>query len=299
MQPDLTAISQPVARAGVLSELREIGRDLWEYRDLLLQLTRRDLKIRYKQAVMGFAWAVFMPLLIVLAGCLIRFVMAEVAGTSINRTTIAGLTVKSLGWSFFVGTVGFAVQSLTGNMNLVSKVYFPREVLPLSATLAHSVDTTLAAVVVGLMLLFLGITVSPALLWVPLLALLLYLLTAGAALLLSCANLFFRDVKYIVQVLLTFGIFFTPVLFEPAMLGPKRSMLAMLNPLAPLLEGLRLSVVVGHNLLTPLVEVNRHGQAVLAWSPWMLAYSAGWAVLGLIVSALLFHRLEFVFAEYV
>jgi ABC-type polysaccharide/polyol phosphate export permease len=73
----------------------------------------------------------------------------------------------------------------------------------------------------------------------------------------------------------------------------------MLNPLAPLLEGLRLSVVVGHNLLTPLVEINRHGQEVLAWSPWMLAYSAAWTGIGGVVSALLFHRLEFVFAEYV
>jgi lipopolysaccharide transport system permease protein len=299
MQPELTLAAPPARRTGMVSELREIGHDLWEYRDLLLQLTRRDLKVRYKQAVMGFAWAIFMPLLIVLAGCMIRFIMAEVSGRSIDRAAIAGLSIKSLGWSFFVGTIGFAVQSLTGNMNLVAKVYFPREVLPLATTLAHCADSMLGAVVVGLMLFFLGVTASPAMLWAPVLALLLCLLTAGAGLLLSCANLFFRDVKYIVQVLLTFGIFFTPVLFEPAMLGPKWSLVAMLNPLAPLLEGLRLSVVGGHNLLDPLIEINRHGQAVLAWSPWMLAYSAAWAGLGTLISALLFHRLEFVFAEYV
>src|SRR4029078_9948944 len=135
---------------------------------------------------------------------------------------------------------------------------FPREVLPLSATLAQTVDTLLGSVVVTLLIGFLCVRVSPALLWVPVLALLLYFFPAGVALFLSCANLFFRDVKYIVQVLLTFGIFFTPVLFEPAMLGPTLGTLAMLNPLAPLLEGLRLSVVAGHDLLTPLVEVNRH-----------------------------------------
>ena len=298
MQPELTTTAEP-ARGGMFSELREIVNDLWEYRDLLLQLTRRDLKVRYKQAVMGFAWAIFMPLLIVLAGCMIRFIMAEVSGRSIDRAAIAGLTVKSLGWSCFVGTIGFAVQSLTGNMNLVAKVYFPREVLPLATTLAHCADSALGAAVVSLMLIFLGVRPSPALIWVPVLALILVLLTAGASLLLSCANLFFRDVKYIVQVLLTFGIFFTPVLFEPAMLGPKWSMVAMLNPLAPLLEGLRLAVVGGHNLLHPLIEINRHGQAVLAWSPWMLVYSAAWAGLGTLGSALLFHRLEFVFAEYV
>jgi len=300
MQPNLTATPPPVAsRPGMFSELREIGHDLWEHRDLLLQLARRDLKVRYKQAVMGFAWAIFMPLLIVLAGCMVRLIMAEMSGSTVNRTAIAGLTVKSLGWSFFVGTIGFAVQSLTGNMNLVAKVYFPREVLPLSATLAQTVDTLLGTAVVSLLIGFLGVGPRLTMLWVPVIAVLLYLLTAGLALLLSCANLFFRDVKYIVQVLLTFGIFFTPVLFEPAMLGPKLSTLAMLNPLAPLLEGLRLSVVAGHDLLTPLVEVNRHGQAVLVWSPWMLGYSAAWAAIGSVASALLFHRLEFVFAEYV
>jgi ABC-type polysaccharide/polyol phosphate export permease len=299
MQPDLVAAPPPVARPGVINDLREIGHDLVEHRDLLFQLTRRDLKVRYKQAAMGFAWAVFMPLLIVLAGILVRVIMAQVSGSTVNRVAIAGLSVKSLGWSFFVGTIGFAVQSLTNNMNLVAKVYFPREVLPLSATLAQTVDTLLGSVVVTLLIGILGVRLSPALLWVPVLAVLLYFFTAGVALLLSCANLFFRDVKYIVQVLLTFGIFFTPVLFEPAMLGPKLSTIAMLNPLAPLLEGLRLSVVVGHNLLTPLVEINRHGQEVLAWSPWMLAYSAAWTGIGGVVSALLFHRLEFVFAEYV
>lgn len=298
MQPDLTA-PPPVARTGMWAQLREIARDLVEHRDLLLQLTRRDLKVRYKQAVMGFAWAVFMPLLIVLAGCLVRIIMAQVAGSSVNRIAVAGLAVKSLGWSFFVGTIGFAVQSLTNNMNLVAKVYFPREVLPLSATLAQTVDTLLGSAVVAILIGLMGVRPGPTLLWVPVLGLLLYLFTAGVALLLSCANLFFRDVKYIVQVLLTFGIFFTPVLFEPAMLGPKLSTLAMLNPLAPLLEGLRLSVVAGHDLLTPLVEINRHGQAVVAWSPWMLAYSAAWTVTGGIASALAFHRLEFVFAEYV
>jgi len=299
MQPDLTAAPPAVAPPEGVNGLREIGRELVEHRDLLLQLTRRDLKLRYKQAVMGFAWAVFMPLLIILAGCLVRVIMAQVSGSTVNRTAIAGLAVKSLGWSFFVGTIGFAVQSLTNNMNLVAKVYFPREVLPLSTTLAQTVDTLLGAIVVTLLVGFLGVRPSPALLWVPIIGLLLYLFTAGVALLLSCANLFFRDVKYIVQVLLTFGIFFTPVLFEPAMLGPKLSTLAMLNPLAPLLEGLRLSVVAGHDLLIPLVEINRHGQAVLAWSPWMLVYSAAWAGIASVMGALLFHRLEFIFAEYV
>ena len=96
------------------------------------------------------------------------------------------------------------------------------------------------------------------------------LFTTGVSLFLSCANLFFRDVKYIVQVVLMFGIFFTPIFFEPAMLGPKGAYLAMLNPLTGILEGLRLSVVEGHNLLEPLTVVVK-GVPRVAWEPWELA----------------------------
>ena len=122
--------------------------------------------------------------------------------------------------------------------------------------------------------------------------------TAGSALLLSCGNLFFRDVKYIVQVLLTFGIFFTPVFFEPAMLGAVGARVVLLNPLAAILEGFRLVVVNGHSLWQPLLQAGPHGTTQLAWSPWWLAYSAAWAVGGLVASALLFHRAEAIFAEH-
>jgi ABC-type polysaccharide/polyol phosphate export permease len=122
-------------------------------------------------------------------------------------------------------------------------------------------------------------------------------LTAGLALLLSCANVFFRDVKYIVQTLLTFGIFFTPVFYEPQMLGVTGARLVMLNPLAPLLEGLRLSLIEGHNLFEPLTAAVRSGVAVV-WSPWYLAYSAVWAFGGLALSAVIFHRAESAYPEY-
>jgi lipopolysaccharide transport system permease protein len=297
--PHDTVVPTPPHSGGVLADLREIVTDVWQRRDLLYQLARRDVRIRYKQAVMGFAWAIFMPLLVVLAGFLIRLAMATVSGSELPTTTIAGLAVKSLPWAFFVGAIGFAVNSLTGNMNLVSKVYFPREVLPLATTGAQMFDTLIGAAGLLILLPILGVRPTIALLWVPLLALTLLMFTAAAGLFLSCANLFFRDVKYIVQVLLTFGIFFTPVLFEPAMLGPTGAKLVMLNPLAPLLEGFRLSVVQGHNLAEPLMQLTKSGAEAVAWQPWYLLYSGAWAVLGLIGSALMFHRLEFVFAEYV
>jgi len=168
-------------------------------------------------------------------------------------------------------------------------------VLPLAATLGQAFDALIGACVLVLVLPFLDVHLSMALLWVPLLVLLLFLLTVAASLFLSCANLFFRDVKYMVQVMLMFGIFFTPVFFDPAMMGRRLAGLIMLNPLSPLLEGLRLAVVQQHDLLVPIVA----SDGIVVWSPLYLAYAALWAVLGLAASAMIFHRSEFVFAEYI
>ena len=280
----------------MIGDYREIVFDLWHGRDLLYQLTLRDIRIRYKQAVMGFGWSIFMPIMVVLSGALVRYAMALVSGVHLDVTDVAGLAVKALPWAFFVGTIGFATTSLTANMNLVSKVYFPREVLPLSSTFAQCFDTLIGLSALAVILPFLGVRASWGLLWVPVLLFLLVTFTAAASLFLSCANLFFRDVKYIVQVMLTFGIFFTPVFFEPSMLGARGSRLVMLNPLSPILEGMRLAVVKGHNLFEPLAATAKGG---IVWEPWYLLYSAAWAIVGLLLASLLFHRSEFVFAEYV
>jgi ABC-type polysaccharide/polyol phosphate export permease len=279
--------------------MAEVARDFWQYRELLYQLTRRDIRIRYKQAAMGFGWAIFMPIFVVAAGVLVRFAMANLSGSHLDLGGVAGLVVKSLPWSFFVGSLGFAAAALVGNSNLVSKVYFPREILPLSVMLAQGFDTLIGGVAVAIMLLAAGIRPSLAALWVVPLVVMLLALTLGVGFFVACTNLFYRDVKYIVQVLVTFGIFLTPVFFEPAMFGPLGSKVMMLNPLAPILEGLRLSVVAHHNLLEPLTVVSAKGVEVLAWTPWYLAYGAAVSLLALVGSALLFHRLERLFAEYV
>ncbi len=298
--PSPAAESAPPAevRRGALADLGEIVRDLVFYRDLLFQLTLRDIRIRYKQAVMGFGWALFMPIVIVLAGLVVRIAMAQVSGGEIETASLAGVAVKSLPWAFFVGAINFATPALTGNMNLVTKIYFPREVLPLSAVLAQTVDSTIGTVVLFMIIPFIGVAPDWAWAWVPLLALLLFVFTAASGLFLSCANLFFRDVKYIVQVVLMFGIFFTPIFFEPAMFGELGSRIILLNPLSPIVEGLRLSVVEGHNLLDPVLHT-KGADSFLVWSPWYLVYSAVVAIVGLLGSALLFHRSEFVFAEYI
>ena len=279
--------------------LREMVQELVQYRELLWQMVLRDIRIRYKQAVMGFGWALLMPLLIVGAGCLVKIALARASGDGVDLPRVAGMSVKALGWAFFAGALGFAANSLVSNMTLVTKVYFPRELFPLSAVLTQLFDTMIGGVFLAVLLvIFAHVGPSWGLLWIPLLLIILVAQTAAAALFFSCANVFFRDVKYIVQVLLTFGIFFTPVFYEPELFGPTGAQLMMLNPLSPALEGLRLAIVEQHNLMYPVVAQLDNVQ-IWIWHPAYLLYAGLVAVVGLVLAWLIFHRSEFIFAEYI
>jgi lipopolysaccharide transport system permease protein len=288
-----------VVRRSFFGDIREIVRELWEFRDLVHQLTLRDIRVRYTQAVMGVGWALFAPMLIVLSGLLVRYAMAQASGRPVSLLAIGATALKAVPWSFFSGSLNLATVSLISNKTLITKLYFPRESIPMATVFAQTKDLAVAFGVLAVVLPFLGLTLSPNLLWAPLLLVLLVTYTLACAVFLSCANLFFRDVKYLVQLLLTFGIFLTPIFFEPQAFGPVGARIVMLNPLAPIIEGLRLSVIDGHNLLAPVVEVNKRGLAVLVWSPWYLAYSVLATVGGLLVSLRLFRRVTYIFAEYV
>src|SRR5690349_12873475 len=215
-----------------------VVREVWDARDLVMQFVRRDITLRYTQAVMGFAWALLMPLLVVGAGMMFRIVLATISNNPLEGATIASLAAKALPWAFFSSALSMATQSIIGNSNLIGKVYFPREVLPLSTVIAQSPDIVVGLVVVAVIMPFVGAHLSWSGLWVFIVLPLLLLFTTGCALLLSCANLFYRDVKYIVQVLLNFGVFATPVFFEPQMLGPKGSTIMMLLPLSPFVQAM-------------------------------------------------------------
>jgi len=254
-------------------------RELLHYRGLLFMLTWRDIKARYKQSMMGFFWAVLMPLLIVGAGLLVRVAFSVKSGEHIPLADISAIALKSLPWAFFISAVKFGTNSMVSNPNLVTKIYFPREVFPVAAVLASLFDATIASSVVILLLVVARVGVSWQLLWVPLLLLLIVTFTMAAAMLLSCANLFFRDVKYLVDVLLTFGIFFTPVFYDAHSLG-KWAPLLLLNPLGTLLQSLSDTVVY-------------HSAPAGNW----LAYAATAAVGGLYLAWRIFDRAEVSFAE--
>lgn len=287
--------SNLLPRRSIVADLREILADLVRYREVLTELTRRDLRIRYKQAIMGVLWAVLTPLVVALSGWILRLAFSSIAGTPASSAELAGIAVKAIGWSFFVGALGFGTASITANLPLVTKVYFPRALLPLSAVATQVVDSAIGVGALIVVLPFFDVHLSRQLLWVPVLGALLVALTTGITLLASCANVFFRDAKHLVQLMVSFGIFFTPVFFNADAFGSRGRAFLMANPLGPVLEGLRLTIVQGHDLLSPLASVN----GGLAWSPWYLVWSSAWAVVGTLGAAVIFHRSEFAFAEYV
>lgn len=259
----------------MIKALREILRS----RELLYMITWREIRIRYKQSVMGLLWAVLMPIIITGAGVMVRLVASKVSGHPITAADIGGIGVKALPWAFFVSALRFGTTSLTGNSSLVTKIKFPRLVFPLSSVLTSLFDMAIAIPVLLLLLPFAGVRPSVTMLWVPALLLTLTLFTAGLCILFSAANLFFRDIKYLVEVVLTFAIFFTPVLYSASLAGKWRWVL-MLNPVSSVLDGLDASIV-------------RVQQPDLAW----LAYSIGVAGFLFWGGVFFFRKLEPRFAE--
>ncbi len=221
-------------------------KELIKYRDLLYMLTLRDIKIRYKQSVMGFLWAIFMPIVAILAGILIKTAFAFVAKQPFDLKGIASVSVKVLPWTFFISAIKFSVQSLVGNGELVTKIYFPKQVLPFASILACLFDLCVATITLAIILSFAQIGISIYILWLPVLLIFLVLFTAGLGLILASANLFFRDIKYIVEVILMFGIFFTPVFYDANTFGRLRPIL-LLNPIGSILEGIN-SIIILHEI---------------------------------------------------
>lgn len=276
--------------------IRKIVSELWDSRDLVVQFILRDLTVRYTQAIMGFAWALLMPVLIVGAGLIFRIVISNLSGTESQTSSIASLLVKALPWSFFSVALSMATQSILAYANLIGKVKFPRESLPLASVVAQGTDLVVGGAFVSLVLPFLGVSLSWNILWAIPIVLMLITFTVGCGLMLSCANLFYRDVKYIVQVLLNFGVFATPVFFEPEMLGPKFGGIMLKLPLSPFIEGIDLAIVRGHNLLEPLSLPGSKGM-VEVWSPWMLGYAASLAIVSVFLGLRIFRRGSARFAE--
>lgn len=258
-------------------DVREIAREQVEYRELLLELTRRDLLVRYKQTMLGFGWAISMPL--------VNMIVFSVVFTRVARleTTVpyplfafAGL----LPWSFFASSLRFAADSLTRHASLITKVYFPREVLPFSAIAVGLVDFGVGAVVLMGLMLYYGVGVTWSLLALPIVVLVQVLFTAGISLLLAMGNLFYRDVKYLFELVLTVWMFATSVVYPIEHVGGRLGAILMLNPMTHIIDAYRTLLFAGH---------------LPSLGPFLA--TAGGALVFLTLSWLAFHRMRFSFAE--
>ena len=265
------------AGANVLHDFREMVTEQVAHRELLFRMAHRDLLLRYKQTVMGVAWAVFMPLVNTAIFSVIFTRVAPIdTGMPYPVYAFSGLLI----WNAFSSSLRFAVVSLTSNSNLVTKLYFPREIFPLSSVLVTLIDTALASLVLVALMIYYHIPVSPLIALLPVVVAALICFTCAMALLLSMANLFFRDVKYLFEIAIAVWMFATSVVYPVDLVHGRLGTLLRLNPMTPLIDAFR-AVVVGN------VAFN---------VPAFLAASAV-SVVGLLVAWLLFHRAEFTFAE--
>ncbi|BDV43040.1 transport permease protein [Geotalea uraniireducens] len=252
---------------------------LFDYRDLFFMITWREIKIKYKQSIMGFLWALFMPILIITSGILVKMAFAKLAGTPFTFQEVAGVSVKAIPWAFFISSIRFSTNSLISNFNLVTKISFPKIIFPLSAICSQLVDFVVASLFLMVVLMANGYGLTVKALFAFVLILILIVLSAALGILFSAANLFFRDVKYIVEVIVTFAIFFTPVFYDVKMFD-KWERVLLLNPVAPVLEGLNGCLVLG----------------TIPYGGWIV-YSAVFSVALLAIAVFLFQKIEPLFAE--
>lgn len=214
--------------------------DLWHYRELLYFLTWRDVKVRYKQTLLGAAWAILQPLLTMIIWSLLFGRLAGIPSEGIPYPIFAfgGLLI----WTFFSNSVTNSGNSLVGSANLITKIYFPRLIIPAAAVAAGLVDLVLAFVIqVGLMIYY-GVHATWALAMLPVLVLLATLLATGVGMWLSALNVKYRDVRYAIPFVIQLWMFASPIIYPIDFLPAKWRWVLMLNPLTGIVQNFRIAL---------------------------------------------------------
>ncbi len=212
-------------------------RDLWTYRELVFFMIWRDIKVRYKQTLLGAAWAVIQPVLTMLV---FNFIFGTVAKVNTEGIPYPIFSYTALlPWGLFTGALNNASRSLTSNTNMITKIYFPRLVLPLSSVLGGLVDFAIAFVILVVMMIYYRVTPTVAIVWLPLFLLLTIVTALGVALWLSAINVQYRDVNYVLPFLTQFWLFLTPVAYSAKVISDKWQLVYSLNPMAGVVNGFR------------------------------------------------------------
>ncbi len=212
-------------------------RDLWNYRELIFFFTWRDLKVRYKQTLLGAAWAILQPFLTMIVFSIFFGGLAKVPSDGVPYPIFSYAAL--LPWTLFSKALQDASRSLVSSANIISKVYFPRLILPLSSTLAGLVDFVIALIVLVGMMFFYGIQPTANTWTLPLFVLLALITAIGVGLWLSALNVMYRDVGYIIPFLTQFWMYITPIAYPASMVPEQWKFLYALNPLTGVVEGFR------------------------------------------------------------
>jgi ABC-2 type transport system permease protein/lipopolysaccharide transport system permease protein len=223
-------------------------RELWSFRELVLTLAERDLRVRYKQAVLGIAWALITPVVMMVAFTLVfssvTHINTHAPGVPYALFSYMGL----LPWTFFSTSLSTGGMSLVTNTPLLNKLYCPREVFPIAAMIDAVVDAVIASLVLILLFPILGFAPKVELLYVPLLFIPLIACTLGVMMAVSVVVVFMRDLRLILPLVIQLGLFATPVIYSPETLFKSKLLLvgySVVNPLVPVLDGLRRTVLQG------------------------------------------------------
>lgn len=252
--------------------------DLWQYRELLYFLTWRDVKVRYKQTVLGAAWAILQPLLTMLIFTLLFGQLAGIKSEGVPYPIFAfgGLLI----WTFFSNSVTNSGNSLVGSSNLITKIYFPRMIIPAAAVGAGLVDLGLAFVIQVVLMAYYRVHLTWGIAMIPVLIILAAMLALGVGMWLSALNVKYRDIRYAIPFLMQLWMFTSPIIYPVSMLPAKWQWFLSLNPLTGIIQNFRIALF---------------GNQAFEWKS--LGLSALITVVVLVYSAFSFRRMEKDFAD--
>lgn len=228
--------------------------ELWEYRELLYFLTWRDIKVRYKQTLLGAAWAIIQPLSTMVVFSLFFGKLANVPSDGVPYPIFS--YVALVPWSFFANGLSQSSNSLVGSANLIKKVYFPRLTIPIATVLSGTIDFGLAFVILLGMMLFYGIVPTVNIVWLPLFIILALATSLGVGLWLSAMNVQFRDVRYTVPFITQFWLFITPIAYPSSLLSEPWRTLYGINPMAGVVEGFRWALLGTDTAPGPIIIIS-------------------------------------------
>ena len=217
-------------------------RDLWRYRELMYFLAWRDIVVRYKQTVIGVAWALIRPALTMLVFVAFRRLAGMERGSAPEPILVFAAVLP---WQFFSAALSETSGSLIGNANLISKIYFPRLLIPLATMVTSLVDFLLTLGILAALMVWYAFVPGWQLIALPFLVLLTFALSLGSGLLLAALNVEYRDFRYIVPFIVQFGIFISPVAFTTSSVPERWRTLYALNPLVGIIDGFRWSILNG------------------------------------------------------